>query len=43
MTEIISDETRKKLNSILTEDEILREEPMYKHTSFRIGGPAELF
>ena len=43
MTEIISDEIRKKINSILTEDEILREEPMYKHTSFRIGGPAELF
>lgn len=43
MTEIISDEVRTKINNLLAEDEILREEPMYKHTSFRIGGPAELF
>ena len=33
----------KKLNSILTEDNILLEEPMKKHTTFRIGGPAKYY
>ena len=32
-----------KLNSILTEDNILLEEPMKKHTTFRIGGPAKYY
>jgi UDP-N-acetylmuramate dehydrogenase len=43
MTEILSEETINKIKNILKEDEIFPKEPMYKHTSFRIGGPAELF
>ena len=29
--------------SFLGEDKVKREEPMGKHTTFRIGGPADLF
>ena len=32
-----------KLQTIVTEDKILQEEPLAAHTSFRIGGPAEYF
>lgn len=34
---------RKELESILREDQILQQEPMSRHTTFRAGGPAELF
>lgn len=33
----------RELTDILQESRILREEPMKKHTSFRIGGPAKYF
>ena len=29
------------LKNILSEDEILKDEPMKHHTTFRVGGPAE--
>lgn len=32
-----------KLQTIVTEDKILQEEPLAAHTSFRIGGPAQYF
>ena len=32
-----------KLACLLPQEQILREEPMKKHTTFRIGGPAELY
>lgn len=32
-----------QLYKILPKEQILREEPLRKHTTFRIGGPAELF
>lgn len=32
----------KKLTSILGEDRVLIDEPMSKHTSFKIGGPADI-
>lgn len=34
---------RKELETILGEDRILLQEPMSRHTTFRAGGPAELF
>ena len=33
----------KELRQILPEGEVLSDEPMSKHTTFRIGGPADLF
>ncbi len=30
----------KRLYNIIPEDRVLRDEPMYKHTTFRVGGPA---
>ena len=30
-----------KLSKIVRKEQILEEEPMKKHTTFRIGGPAE--
>ena len=32
-----------ELKSVLDESQILKNEPMSQHTSFRVGGPAELF
>ncbi len=32
-----------KLACLLPQEQILREEPMSRHTTFRIGGPAELY
>lgn len=32
-----------QLKEVLEEDQILTEEPMRKHTTFRIGGPADIF
>lgn len=32
-----------KLQTIVTDDKILQEEPLAAHTSFRIGGPAQYF
>ncbi|MBQ0028705.1 MAG: UDP-N-acetylmuramate dehydrogenase [Lachnospiraceae bacterium] len=32
-----------KLDNIIPEDRIFRDEPMYKHTTFRIGGPVGRF
>lgn len=34
---------QEKLSQILTKEQILRKEPMSRHTTFRVGGPAELF
>ena len=34
---------RDELLQILTEDQLLCQEPMSRHTTFRVGGPAELF
>ena len=31
------------LESVVTPENILLEEPMHKHTTFRVGGPAEVF
>ena len=39
-TEKIFDEA---LKNILSEDEILKDEPMKHHTTFRVGGPAEYY
>lgn len=33
----------KKLNQILPAEQILEDEPMWKHTTFKIGGPADFF
>uniref|UniRef100_N2A8K8 UDP-N-acetylenolpyruvoylglucosamine reductase n=1 Tax=Eubacterium plexicaudatum ASF492 TaxID=1235802 RepID=N2A8K8_9FIRM len=33
----------KQLNGILSEDQILCKEPMSRHTTFRVGGPADYF
>ena len=38
-TEKIFDEA---LKNILSEDEILKDEPMKHHTTFRVGGPARV-
>lgn len=32
-----------QLKAVLEEDQILTEEPMRKHTTFRIGGPVDIF
>jgi len=32
-----------KLLNIIPEERILRDEPMYKHTTFRVGGPVERY
>lgn len=32
-----------KLNNIIPEDRIFRDEPMYKHTTFRVGGAARVY
>ena len=42
MKEVIS-ETIERISSNVPEDRVLRDEPMSRHTSFRIGGPAEAF
>ena len=42
MQEIIS-ETIKRISADVPEDRVLRNEPMSRHTSFRIGGPAAAF
>ena len=39
-TEKIFDEA---LKNILSEDEILKDEPMKHHTTFRVGGPAKYY
>ncbi len=31
------------LKTLIPEERILRNEPMYKHTTFRVGGPADFF
>ena len=33
----------KEIEQILPAGQILRREPMSRHTTFRVGGPAELF
>ncbi|MDD6666824.1 MAG: UDP-N-acetylmuramate dehydrogenase [Lachnospiraceae bacterium] len=40
---MVSSEALSRLKKRIPEDAILLEEPMKKHTSFRIGGPAEAF
>lgn len=40
---MMSQEFAYKLEQILGEEQILREEPMRLHTTFRIGGPAQFF
>ena len=42
MKEIIS-KTIERINGNVPEDRVLRDEPMCRHTSFRIGGPAAAF
>ena len=42
MKEIIS-ETIERISGNVPEDRVLRDEPMSRHTSFRIGGPAAAF
>lgn len=37
------EQIRKELTAILGEDGVMTGEPMSKHTTFRIGGPADLF
>ena len=32
-----------KLMNIIPEERIFRDEPMYKHTTFRVGGPAKAY
>ena len=32
-----------ELCRILGEDNVLKDEPMSRHTTFRVGGPADLF
>ena len=32
-----------KLNNVIAKDSILTDEPMSRHTTFRVGGPADLF
>ena len=36
-------EIREKFCELLGKDKVLFEEPMSSHTTFRIGGPAEVF
>ena len=31
------------LAEIAPQDRIMRDEPMYRHTTFRVGGPADFF
>jgi len=38
-----NNEIYNKLRNVLSEKEILRDEPMKVHTSFKIGGPADFF
>ena len=33
----------KKLGEILDKDQLMTEEPMQKHTTFRVGGNADIF
>ena len=40
---MIHQEFYDKLKAIVSEDEILKDEPMSKHTTFRIGGNADIF
>ena len=42
MKEIIA-KTIDRISGVVPEDRVLRDEPMSRHTSFRIGGPAEAF
>ena len=37
----MNQEFYQKLCSIVGEEQVLAEEPMKKHTTFRIGGPAD--
>ena len=39
----MSQEFYKKIESILTEEQVKTEEPMKNHTTFRVGGPARYF
>ena len=32
-----------KLNNVIAKDSILTDEPMSRHTTFRVGGPADFF
>ena len=32
-----------KLAAIVRDEQVLRDEPMQKHTTFRVGGPADYF
>ncbi|MBP5383381.1 MAG: FAD-binding protein, partial [Lachnospiraceae bacterium] len=37
----MKDTTRSEILKIIREDQILNNEPMYLHTTFRVGGPAD--
>ena len=43
MEKVISEEELRDIKGLIREDEIFPMEPMKKHTTMRIGGPAELF
>ena len=34
---------RKELETVLEQNQILQNEPMGRHTTFRVGGPADLY
>lgn len=40
---LVSDQALARLKKCLPAEAVLQEEPMKKHTTFRIGGPAEVF
>ena len=39
----VKEEIRQKFCELLGRERVLFEEPMSRHTTFRIGGPAEVF
>lgn len=42
MRRLVSRQLLEELKQILSEEQILAEEPMSRHTTFRVGGPAEV-
>ena len=37
------EQLQKELESVLGEGRVLRDEPLARHTTFRAGGPADLY
>lgn len=42
MGRFVNGQLLEELKQILSEEQILTEEPMSRHTTFRVGGPAEV-